>query len=118
MDIEALSEQVEAVSAGYAAAFGIDRDEPWFLLKLQEEMGELTQAYLMLRGLARTKGRTPEERDAAFRAEVADVFCHVLLLARAHDVDLPAEIGRKWLSRLEVPSRLDPPGSGAPPGPA
>src|SRR5262245_26998788 len=100
MDIEALSEQVEQVSAGYAAAFGIDRDEPWYLLKLQEEMGELTQAYLMLRGLARAKGRTADELAAGFSAELADVLCHVLLLARAHGVDLPTEIDRKWLSRL------------------
>jgi hypothetical protein len=28
------------------------------------------------------------------------VLCQVLLLARHHDVDLPAEIERKWLFRL------------------
>jgi hypothetical protein len=28
------------------------------------------------------------------------VLCQVLLLARHHEVDLPAEIDRKWLSRL------------------
>lgn len=100
MDIEVLSEQVERVSAGYASAFGIERDETWFLLKLQEEIGELTQAYLMRTGQARAKGHTPAELSAGFAAELADVLCHVLLLARAHDVDLPAEIDRKWLSRL------------------
>jgi NTP pyrophosphatase (non-canonical NTP hydrolase) len=43
---------------------------------------------------------TPQELAANFRAELADVLCQVVLLARHHEVDLPAEINRKWLSRL------------------
>ncbi|MFB2605883.1 pyrophosphatase, partial [Rhizobium phaseoli] len=37
-----LADQFETSSAAYAAANGIERDADWFLLKLQEEMGELT----------------------------------------------------------------------------
>jgi NTP pyrophosphatase (non-canonical NTP hydrolase) len=43
---------------------------------------------------------TPQELAANFRAELADVLCQVVLLARHHEVDLPAEIDRKWLHRL------------------
>ena len=100
MDLRRLSRDVETVSQRYAETFGIRRDSTWFLLKLQEEVGELTQAYLMQSGQARTKDLTPEQLAANFRAELADVLCQVLLLARHHDVDLPAEIDRKWLSRL------------------
>ncbi|CDZ44860.1 Hypothetical protein NGAL_HAMBI1189_06180 [Neorhizobium galegae bv. officinalis] len=39
-----LTEQFEAASADYAETHGMVRDSGWFLLKLQEEMGELTQA--------------------------------------------------------------------------
>jgi NTP pyrophosphatase (non-canonical NTP hydrolase) len=67
---------------------------------LQEEVGELTQAFLMQSGQARTKELSQEELAANFRAELADVLCQVLLLARHHEVDLPAEIDRKWLYRL------------------
>jgi NTP pyrophosphatase (non-canonical NTP hydrolase) len=76
---------------------GIERDATWFLLKLQEEVGELTQAFLMKTGQARDKGRTSAELDAGFRAELADVLCHVLLLARHHGVDLDAAVADKWL---------------------
>jgi NTP pyrophosphatase (non-canonical NTP hydrolase) len=100
MDLRRLSDDVETVSQRYAETFGIRRDATWFLLKLHEEVGELTQAWLMHSGQARTKELTPEELAENFRAEVADVLCQVLLLARHHDVDLPAEIDRKWLSRL------------------
>ncbi|TDD24596.1 pyrophosphatase [Nonomuraea diastatica] len=97
MDLRRLSDEVESVSQRYAEKLGIERDDIWFLLKLQEEVGELTQAFLMRTGRARSKGRTVDELDAGFRAELADVLCHVVLMARHHGVDLPAEIDRKWL---------------------
>ncbi|WP_271215792.1 pyrophosphatase [Streptosporangium carneum] len=97
MDLERLTDKVEAVSSGYARAHGITRDDTWFLLKLQEEVGELTQAFLMRSGQARTKGRSPEELDSGFRAELADVLSQVLLMARHHRVDLEAEVERKWM---------------------
>jgi NTP pyrophosphatase (non-canonical NTP hydrolase) len=62
-------------------------------------MGELTRAYLQHTGRARTKGLTAEQIREGFHQEFADVFCHLLLLARQHEVDLPREIERKWLAR-------------------
>ncbi len=98
MDIRQLSEEVETVSRQYAQTHHIERDETWFLLKLQEEVGELTQAYLMLAGQARQKGKTREELQGEFHQEIADTLCHVLLLARYHGVDLERIIREKWLS--------------------
>lgn len=97
MDVQELTAQVERVSAGYASRFGIVRDANWFIMKLQEEVGELTQAHLMLTGQARAKGRSAEEINAMFRAEVADVLCQVLILARHHDIDVVNEVRSKWL---------------------
>jgi NTP pyrophosphatase (non-canonical NTP hydrolase) len=98
VEIEELSERVEKLSARYGEYLGIERDGDWFLLKLQEEVGELTQAYLQVTGRARTKGQTSAEIRDAFQLEFADVFCQLLLLARHFDVDVPREIERKWLS--------------------
>ncbi|MET8986755.1 MazG nucleotide pyrophosphohydrolase domain-containing protein [Nonomuraea wenchangensis] len=100
MDLRQLSDAIESVSSRYAASLGIERDDIWHILKLQEEVGELTQAFLTRSGRARTRGRTPSEIEADFRAELADVLCQVLLLARHHGVDVEAEVRRKWLSRL------------------
>ncbi|MDP9814922.1 pyrophosphatase [Spirilliplanes yamanashiensis] len=102
MDLDALTGQVAAVSDRYAARHGFVRDDAWYLLKLQEEVGELTQAHLRRTGQARTKGLSAEQVEAGFRAELADVLCHVLLLARHHGVDLAAEVDRKWLVRLST----------------
>lgn len=102
MDIEHLAEKVELVSQHYAESFNIERDANWFVLKLQEEVGELTQSYLMLTGQARAKGMSAAEIQAAFHREVADVLCHTLLLARFHNVDLEKEINEKWLWRASI----------------
>ncbi|MGW7682654.1 pyrophosphatase [Kribbella sp. NPDC054772] len=97
MDLKHLQDRLEQISAGYGAHLGFERDPDWFLLKLQEEVGELTQAYLQQTGRARTKGATTEQIRDTFHQEFADVLCQLLLFAKQHDVDLPAEIERKWL---------------------
>ncbi|MGA1838928.1 pyrophosphatase [Herbiconiux sp. 11R-BC] len=97
MEIEQLAHEVEEVSAVYAANNGIDRTDDWLILKLNEEVGELTQAYLARSGQARDKGLAAAELDADFRAELADVLSHVLLLAHRFEVDVVREVENKWL---------------------
>lgn len=97
MDIHKLSEELEIISQTYAQKYGITRDPDWFVLKLQEELGELIQSYLMLRGQARMKGKTSKEIRQDFNNEVADVFGQLVLLAKHFEVDLDKVIEEKWL---------------------
>lgn len=97
MDIAALSDEVEAVSVFYAERHDIARTDDWFMLKLGEEVGELTQAYLARSGRARDKGRSATELDGDFRAELSDVLAQVLLIAKRFEIDLESEVARKWL---------------------
>ncbi len=97
MDIADLKADVEAVSAFYAERHDIARTDDWFVLKLGEEVGELTQAYLARSGQARDKGRDETQLEEDFRAEVSDVLAQVLLIAHRFNIDLEAEIARKWL---------------------
>jgi NTP pyrophosphatase (non-canonical NTP hydrolase) len=83
MDLARLSDDVEVVSDRYAHAHEFTRDETWFLLKLQEEVGELTQAFLMRTGQPRSKGNSQQELDDKFGAELA--------------VNLEEQVERKWL---------------------
>ena len=100
MNLKTLIQKIEKVSAEYSLKFNISRNKLWYLLKLQEEMGELTQAYLRMNGQGRHKNMTPKELKSAFENEVADVLCHVLLLAKSEGVDLKKAIDDKWLKRL------------------
>ncbi len=96
-DIGTITDEVEKISQAYAAKFGIERDSDWFILKLQEELGELIQSYLMATGQARKKGLSEQELSDNFQSEVADVFCHVLLLAKHHGINLEEVVKDKWL---------------------
>ncbi len=97
MNIKDLTHEVEEVSKIYSKRFDIDRDGNWFVLKLQEEMGELIQSYLMMIRKGRNKGKSAVEIKDNFRKEVADVFSHVLILAKFYNIDLEKEVEEKWL---------------------
>jgi NTP pyrophosphatase (non-canonical NTP hydrolase) len=96
MGITTLVEDVEAVSAHYADRHNIDRSDHWFLLKLNEEVGELTQAYLALRGQARDKRKSAEQLQEDFEHELADVLVQTLLIARRMNVDVEKAVEDKW----------------------
>ncbi len=97
MELKDLMKKVEAVSLKYSEQYKIKRSNSWFILKLQEEMGELTQSYLMMTGRGRKKDKTKKEIRSEFEKELADVLCHVLLLANSNTVDLEKAVNEKWL---------------------
>lgn len=102
LTLPALGERVEAVSALYARKFDVERDADWFMLKLTEEVRELTQAFLVATGRTRPRGgpetSVPDGAASPLADEVADVLAHLLLLARSQGVDVEAAVRRKWLA--------------------
>ncbi|MEZ2222248.1 pyrophosphatase [Rhizobium sp. RCC_161_2] len=99
--LSGLIQQFEKASANYATANGVERDDDWFVLKLQEEMGELTQIWNRTTGRGRRKGMTDEELATALADETADVLGHILLFAHRNGLDLAAAVERKWQFRPE-----------------
>lgn len=96
-----LADQFELASRAYVGKFDIQRDPDWFILKLQEEVGELTQAWTRMTGRGRVGERTDAELKEALADEVADVLGHIMLLALNWGVDLPPAVQRKWRFELE-----------------
>ena len=97
MNIEELRKKVDEVSVIYASKFNINRTEEWAVMKLIEEVGELTRAHLKSTGQARV---SPAEADVLrnnFENELADVLGQVLVLSKIANVDLSEAIERKWL---------------------
>ncbi|MFN3582475.1 phosphoribosyl-ATP pyrophosphohydrolase [Phenylobacterium sp.] len=91
-----VSDAAEKISDIYAGKYGIDRDDDWFLLKLQEELGELSQAHLRLSSRGRGEATEQDRAD-----EAADVLCMLLLYCRRFGIDPDAAVRKKWLSWLE-----------------
>ena len=97
LDLKALQDDVLRISDIYAAEHGIDRSGDWALLKLQEELGELTAEHL------RVSGRARGQEDAQAQAdEAADVLGMLLIYCDGAGIDLEAAMRRKWLKWLET----------------
>ena len=97
MEMRATAQQIDAISRRYAEIYGFERDADWLVLKLQEEVGELVQAYLAKTGRQRDKGHAPEEIDRRYALELADAVGMLLALAEATGVDIEQAIDEKWL---------------------
>ncbi len=93
-ELEAFTDRLKAISDRYERVHGIDRGGDWHLLKVQEEMGELTQSYLAMTARSR---RSVDGARHEVAMEMADVLCMLLLMARSEGIDLNAAITEKWL---------------------
>ncbi|KZL05656.1 pyrophosphatase [Pseudovibrio ascidiaceicola] len=100
MTFKVLLHIVKTVSAIYAKRFNINRDEIWYLAKLQEELGELTAAHMKATRRGRSGSATPKELHMQKEDEAADLLAHLLLYADRNDLDLEKAIRRKWMAHL------------------
>lgn len=91
-----VTESAAQISDIYAGKYAIVRDDDWFLLKIQEELGELAQAHLRLSSRGRGEACEHDRAD-----EAADVLCMLLLYCRRFGIDPDAAVRRKWLQWLE-----------------
>ena len=106
-DFKSLAARAEAISLRYAERNGFTRDDAWFMLKLQEEMGEVTQAFVKASGRGRTHGKSDAELKQDLADEVADLFGHLLLFCQHNDIDLAKAFEEKWLVHEAGLSPLD-----------
>ncbi|MEN5364193.1 phosphoribosyl-ATP pyrophosphohydrolase [Brevundimonas intermedia] len=102
MTFSDLTASVLRISDIYAAEHGIYRDRDWALLKLQEELGELTAEHLRLTGRARG---TPDAQ--ALGDEAADVLGMLLIYCARAGVDLDQAMQRKWLKWQEPQTEVE-----------
>lgn len=96
MNIKQLQDAVLRVSDKYAREHSIDRDRDWAILKLQEELGELTAEHLRLSSRARGAGNPQAQAD-----EAADVLGMLLIYCDMAGIDIQDAMQRKWLSWLD-----------------
>ena len=98
---KALSERIGRVGEIYARRHNIQRSPDWYLLKLTEELGELTAEHLLLSGRARPNADGSGGSREALENEAADLFGQFVLYLRQNDIDIEAAIQRKWLRHLD-----------------
>ena len=103
MTISELTRNVEQVADQYSQEFGVTYTSDWFLLKLQEELGEMTRAHLVITNRTRRKATSESEAKEALSEEIADVFAYVLLFAKNSDIDIEEALTKKWFAYLPKP---------------
>lgn len=102
-----LSDRIGQVGELYARVHGIERNADWYLLKLTEELGELTAEHLLLAGRAKPNSDGSGGTREALESEAADLFGQFILYCRANQIDIEAAIERKWLRHLDKYVSLD-----------
>ena len=95
MTLSDLTASVLRISDIYAAEHGIDRAGDWAILKLQEELGELTAEHLRISGRARG-----EADPKALADEAADVLGMLLIYCDRAGIDIEQAMQDKWLHWL------------------
>jgi NTP pyrophosphatase (non-canonical NTP hydrolase) len=97
MNLSDLSADVLRISDIYAREHGIERSADWALLKVQEELGELTAEHLRMSGRARGQADAGKLGD-----EAADVLGMLLIYCDRAGIDLETAMRRKWLHWLQT----------------
>ncbi len=100
MNFNEVSENLSKVLDVYTQKFNIARSDDWFVLKIQEELGELSSAHLKLTRRARLDQHTQSELDKNLRDEIADVIAMTLLFAKHKGIDAEQAIKDKWFKYL------------------
>ena len=99
MEFKELQDRILTVERAYGKKFGIEIDSEYALLKLYEEMGELSQAVLISHKKCRPN-KYPGEVVAKEKLaeEMADVLGLLITNAKLLDIDLEQALEKKWLS--------------------
>jgi NTP pyrophosphatase (non-canonical NTP hydrolase) len=100
MDFKTLQQKVVDNAISYGKKYGVEIDEDFALLKLYEELGELSQAVLIHKKKSRPEKHKPHHISKDELAqELADVMGMVIVYANLVDVDLQEAIRKKWIDR-------------------
>lgn len=96
MHLNDIAQRIENLSIQYAQVYGINRSAEWALLKLTEELGELTQAHLTATGQSRDRDLSAEEQQNVVTRELGDVLGMCLVYAKQLGIDPETAIAEKW----------------------
>ncbi len=96
MDLKDITKICVKAWGQYADKHQIHRDDPFYLLKMQEELRELTRAFLELRGSEKTGKTSMEDLKSKLASDAASLVGNALILAHHFDVDLERAIKAKF----------------------
>lgn len=100
MTLKDVERNTKKIIDGYCLKHSISPDADWYIMKMQEELGELMAAHLKLTGRGRTKDKSKDELEQNFRDEIADVIAITILFAQHQGIDVENSLKEKWFKHL------------------
>ncbi|MEK6773367.1 MAG: pyrophosphatase [Bdellovibrionota bacterium] len=100
MNLKEIEQKLKQIIDGYSEKFAIKRDDDWYVLKIQEELGELTAAHLKLTQRGRVVDKSKDELEKNLREEIADVIAMTILFAQHKGIDIEKALQDKWFKHL------------------
>lgn len=101
MELKKIEKKLNKVIKTYSQIYGIDLNSDYYMMKIQEELGELASAYLRLTGRARQKNKTEKELRLNLEEEIADVLAMTLLFSKKMNIDIEKALDKKWFKYLK-----------------
>lgn len=100
MDFKELQEKVFQNALNYGKNYNVTIDQDFAILKLYEEVGELSQAILIHRKKSRPEKHVPENVSINEVAkELADVVGMAIVNAHLLGINLEEAISKKWINK-------------------
>ena len=100
MEFKEIQRKVISTSENYGKEYNFKIDADYALLKLYEEVGELTQSILIQRKKCRpAKFLSDEESKKEISKELADVAGTVMVISNLFGIDLEEAINKKWITK-------------------
>ena len=93
--------KLQKIIVTYSDRFQIKRDADWYLLKIQEELGELVSCHLKLTERGRLENVDLKDISLNLEEEIADVLAMILLFAKHKGIDPEGAIRQKWFKHLK-----------------
>ncbi len=96
MDLKEAAQHCTKAWGQYAEKFGIQRDDEFYLFKMQEELGELVRSFLELRGSEKKRKLSEDELKKKFAGDCASLVGNALILAQHFGIDLEKTLKEKF----------------------
>ncbi|MDD2565742.1 MAG: MazG-like family protein [Candidatus Gracilibacteria bacterium] len=102
MEFGYIKQKVMETWKSYFLKFDIENDDYYPMVKLSEEVGELSEAFLNYKGKSRPAKSKLKSKDLLkeeLADELSDVIGTVILMADELGIDLEKTIERKWFDK-------------------
>ena len=100
MEFSELQKRIITIFEEGIARDKISVNDDYFLMKLEEEVGELAQAYLIYKKQCRPdKYLSDAEARKSVAKELSDVLALVFMISNALDINLMEAVEKKWMTK-------------------